>query len=102
MEYFDIPQTRFAAVMQEVEDTTTLYSTPGGTILVRPVPGYEKELYVPFGSDNQLPFDLIRLVEGDEVTAQNKLFNVLTCSGAGPQFLAEKTGSTTNNSEARA
>ena len=102
MEYFDIPQTRFAAVMQEVEDTTTLYSTPGGTILVRPVPGYEKELYVPFGSDNQLPFDLIRLVEGDEVTAQNKLFNVLTCYGAGPQFIDEKTGSPTTNSEVRA
>lgn len=91
MELFDIPQTRFAAVMQEVEDTTTIYSQPGGTTLTRPVPGYEKEAYVPFGTDNQLPFELIRLVGGDEVTAQNKLFNVLTCYGAGVHFIDEYT-----------
>ena len=28
MEYFAIPQTQFAAVMAEVEDTTTVFDTP--------------------------------------------------------------------------
>lgn len=101
MEYFDIPQTPFAAVMQEVADTTTLFSTPTGRILTRPVPGYPKEAYVPFGDDNQLPYDLIRLVGDDEVTAQNKLFNVLTCYGAGLQFIDNATGAPTTSPDLR-
>lgn len=99
MEYFDIPQTPFAAVMQDVADTTTLFDTPTGRILTRPVPGYESEAYVPFGTDNQLPYDLIRIVGDDEVTAQNKLFNVLTCYGAGLQLTDDATGLPTDNPE---
>lgn len=98
MEYFDIPRTPFAAVMQEVADTTTVFDTPGGRTLTRPVPGYESEAYVPFGTDNQLPYDLIRLVGDDEVTAQNKLFNVLTCYGAGIKF-NDVTGQPTTRPE---
>lgn len=94
-EVFDIPGSQFSAIISTVEDTTTIFASPGGRLLVRPVPGYEKELYVPFGTDNQLPFDLIRLVGGDEVTAQNKLFNVLTCYGAGLQMNDLATGKPT-------
>lgn len=98
-EVFDIPQTGFAAVMQEVEDTTSVFDTPGGSVNARPVPGYEGDLYVPFGADNQLPYDLIRLVGGDEVTSQNKLFNVLTCYGAGLQMNDIRTKQPTANPE---
>lgn len=102
MEFFAIPQTKFAAVMAEVEDTTTVFDTPGGTIVTRPVPGYPQEAYVPYGSDNQLPYDLVRLVASDEVTAQNKLFNVLTCYGAGLRLTDTTTHEPTTDPEVRA
>lgn len=102
VEFFDIPKTDFAAVMQEVEDTTNVFDLPSGIVVTRPVPGYPREAYVPFGTDNQLPYDLIRLVGGDEVTAQNKLFNVLTCYGAGVQFKDVETDLPTQDVQVRA
>lgn len=98
MEFFDIPSTKFSSAIENVEDTTSIFGTDG-TITTRPVPGYEKESYVPFGSNNQLPYDLIRLVGGDEVTSQNKLFNVLTCYGAGVQMNSISTKAPTRNPE---
>lgn len=97
MEYFTLPDTPIAAILQEVDDTTTVFDTPSGTITTYPVPGHPQESYVPYGPDNQLPYDLIRLVASDEVTAQNKLFNVLTCYGAGLQFTDTTTDQPTTD-----
>ena len=97
MDYFDIPSTPYVAAIQEVDDTTTIFDTPAGIIHTRPVPGNPREAYVPYGPDNQLPYDLIRLVASDEVTAQNKLFNVLTCYGAGIRFTDTTTGQPTTD-----
>lgn len=89
IEIFDIPQTGYSAEMREVADTTGVFDrTLGGT--QNPVPGREGETYVGWGTDNQLPYDIIRLIGGDEVTAQNKLFNVLTCYGAGMRLKGEE------------
>lgn len=84
-EIFTIAGTRFSAAMTEVADTTGVFDDEA-LIHSRPVPGFEGEAYIPWGSDDQLPYDLIHLVGSDEVTAQNKLFNVLTCYGAGLRF----------------
>lgn len=56
-----------------------------------PVPGYQGEEYVNFGGDNQLPFEIIRMIGRDEVMSQNKLFNVLTCYGAGQKYMDYET-----------
>lgn len=98
-EVFNIPGSKFSAIISEVEDTTSIVAPSDGRLLARPVPGFENELYVSYGTDNQLPFDLIRLVGGDEVTAQNKLFNVLTCYGAGVQLRDIDTQKETTDSE---
>lgn len=45
-----------------------------------------KYVYVPFGADNQLPYQLIKNIGESSVMAQNKLFNVLTCYGMGLQY----------------
>lgn len=42
--------------------------------------------YMPFGADDQLPYELIQKVAESSVLAQNKLFNVLTCYGQGMQY----------------
>ena len=43
-------------------------------------------IYIPFGCDNKLPFELIKNIGESSVMAQNKLFNVLTCYGMGFQY----------------
>ena len=70
------------AAVETVEDTTGIFDDY--RMQYRPVPGRPKELYAPWGADNHLPFKIRDLVGSDEVTAQNKFFNVLACYGAGP------------------
>lgn len=50
--------------------------------------------------DDKLPFRLANLVGGDEVTAQNKFFNVLACYGAGLE-LQDAEGKPTTNADVR-
>lgn len=70
------------AAVETVEDTTGIFDDY--RMQYRPLPGRPKELYAPWGADNHLPFKIRDLVGSDEVTAQNKFFNVLACYGAGP------------------
>jgi len=77
------------AAIVEVEDTTTVFDDCGPARLrPRPVPGMKGLEYVPWGADNQLPYRLAALLGADEVTAQNKLFNILTCYGGGLRLSA--------------
>ncbi len=86
-ELLSLPDTNFQAAIVEVEDTTDIIDNGHGrTLQTQTVPGHERESFVLWGCDNQLPFRLIDLILGDEVTAQNKLFNVQTCYGAGLQL----------------
>ena len=86
------------AALVTVEDTTTLFDDT--RMNYRAVPGRAGELYAPWGADNLLPFRLAELVGSDEVTAQNKFFNVLACYGAGPQ-LNGPDGKPTKNPDVR-
>lgn len=46
--------------------------------------------YIPWGGDNQMPFDLLTLVEKDETLATCQCFNAEVCYGSGLQYcLAE-------------
>ena len=44
--------------------------------------------YVPWGGDNQVPFDLLALVEKDETLATCQCFNAEVCYGSGLQYCA--------------
>lgn len=99
-EIFDIPGSAFQAEMVSVEDTTTVFDTDfDWDIQTMTVPGHEGLTFVPWGADNQLPYKIIRLVGGDEVTAQNKLFNIETCYGAGLELVDKLTGLPTEDDE---
>ena len=39
--------------------------------------------YVPWGTDNDLPYKILKKIRKDEVMSQNKLFNTLTCYASG-------------------
>lgn len=97
-ELMDIGRGGVQAALTTVEDTTGVFDDY--RMQFRAVPGRTGELYAPFGHDNLLPYRLRRLIGEDEVAAQNKFFNVLTCYGQGPELLGED-GKPTANQEAR-
>lgn len=99
-EIFDIPGSAIQAEMVSVEDTTTVFDSMFDCdIHYATVPGHEGKSYVPWGHDDQLPYKMIRLVGDDEVTAQNKLFNIETCYGAGIELIDRATGQPTTDED---
>jgi hypothetical protein len=42
--------------------------------------------YIPWGSDNQMPFDILKLIEDDETLATCQMFNAEVCFGSGLQY----------------
>lgn len=63
--------------------------------------GNQEYKYVTFGKNDRLPYDIIKYIGRDEVMSQNKLFNVLTCYGAGLQYNDKKTKAPTADSDIR-
>lgn len=69
---------------------------------ITPVPfsgKLKKHSYIPWGIDNQLPYELMRLIDKDEVMSQNKFFNVLTCYGAGLRYVDLASGAPSTSPE---
>lgn len=42
---------------------------------------------IPWGADNQLPYELREMVEKNSVLSQDKFFNLLTCYGRGLEYI---------------
>lgn len=55
--------------------------------------------YIKWGSDDQMPYTVIRAIEKDEVLSQNKMFNTQVCFGQGIRFYDKATGKPTVNQD---
>ncbi len=53
--------------------------------------------YVPWGADNQLPFDILSLIEKDETLATCQCFNAEVCYGSGLQYCTTEASSAVRN-----
>lgn len=73
-EIFVIPGSMVSAEMISMQSSADIFDEDDD-LSYSPVPGHEGEEYVNFGADNQLPFEIIRMIGRDEVMSQNKLFN---------------------------
>ena len=51
--------------------------------------------YIPWGGDNQMPFDLLALVEKDETLATCQCFNAEVCYGSGLQYCVKDSSAAT-------
>jgi len=80
-----------ANALAEVSDSSIVFDEDGAAIDSKPVPGYEGLKYIPFGSSDTLPFDLIRNIGSDEVLSQNLFFNILTAYGSGLRYVDPET-----------
>lgn len=97
-EIFDIKVSNVATEMASVEDSSQVFDEDAN-ISTTPVPNRQGMAYVNFGEDNQLPFRIIKMIGQDEVMSQNKLFNVITCYGAGLKYMDVDTKKPTTHPE---
>lgn len=73
----------------------------GANLTVQRIPGTDSDSFVNWGDDNREPYDIMEKVAQDEVMSGNKLFNVLTCYGAGLRYCDLDTGASTTDVEVR-
>ena len=97
-EIFTLPGSTVSAEMVSMQSSADIFDEDED-LGFSPVPGYQGEEYVNFGADNQLPFEIIKMIGRDEVMSQNKLFNVLTCYGAGQKYMDYETDKPTKDKE---
>ena len=97
-EIFDIEVSNVATEMASVEDSSLVFDEDAN-VKTTSVPGRKGMAYVNFGEDNQLPFNIIKMIGIDEVMSQNKLFNVITCYGAGLKYMDVDTRQPTTHPE---
>lgn len=96
---FEVGKSGVQASMETVEDSSAVFDEDGEDVSSTTLPGAKGYKYVNWGADNRLPYELIRLIGVDEVMSQNKLFNVLTCYGAGQKYNDYDTGRPTVDKE---
>lgn len=53
---------------------------------ILPIPIDDKLSYVPWGGDNQMPFNILKLIEDDETLSTCQMFNAEVCFGSGLQY----------------
>lgn len=53
---------------------------------ILPISIDDKLSYMPWGADNRMPFDLLRLIEDDETLSTCQMFNAEVCFGSGLRY----------------
>lgn len=85
------------------EDSNIIFDDPGATVNYKPITIKGKQYdYVPWGYDDQLPYEIIDKVGQNMVVSENKFYNILTCYSQGIRFFDRKTKQETENEDIRA
>jgi hypothetical protein len=64
---------------------------------IAPVKISDRLSYIPWGGDNQLPFNILELIEKDETLSTCQLFNAEVCYGSGLVYNCDGATATTRN-----
>ena len=89
----DIPGVTARAAFQL--KTTAVFKEDGD---ITPVVVSDNLSYMPWGADNQMPYNVIDLIESDETLATCQLFNAEVCFGSGLVYDTTQTSLTTADS----
>lgn len=60
---------------------------------ISPVRVTDNLKYMPWGEDNQMPYNILNLIESDETLSTCQMFNAEVCYGAGLNYNTEKCAS---------
>ena len=85
-EFYLLGKSNVGMSVETIVDSSEVFDEDEN-ITLSTISGTHSYKYVNFGSDDKLPFDVIKMIGQDEVMSQNKLFNVLTCYGAGLKYM---------------
>lgn len=81
-------------------DSNVIFDDPGDSVTYRPITIKGKSYnYLPWGSDDQLPYEIIDKVGANMVVSQNKFYNIITCYGQGVRFFGLKTEKETKDED---
>jgi hypothetical protein len=47
--------------------------------------------YIPWGADNQMPYEILNLIESDETLSTCQMFNAEVCYGSGLVYNTDKS-----------
>ena len=86
-EVMDLGDSKTAAFVSTVEDSGNIFDN--GLLRPLPIPGDDAQKYrgyVPWGVNNQMPYEVMRLIRHSEIMSENKQFNTLTCYGSGLKY----------------
>lgn len=89
----DIPGVTARAAFQL--KTTAVFKEDGD---ITPVVVNDNLSYMPWGADNQMPYNVIDLIESDETLATCQLFNAEVCFGSGLVYDTAQTSPATADS----
>lgn len=89
----DIPGITARAAFQL--RTTAVFKEDGD---ISPVVVNDNLSYMPWGADNQMPYNVIDLIESDETLATCQLFNAEVCFGSGLQYNCAEASAPTSDS----
>lgn len=98
-EFYNVPDQSYKMALVNVECSGDKFPDDEDVTFMT-VPGKDSK-YVCWGANNELPFDIMKLVGKNQVMSQNKLFNVLTCYGAGLKYMDVNTKAPTKDPEIR-
>lgn len=79
----DVPGIQSAAVFNIKHDSSRVFRED---VDIVPIIVNEHLSYVPWGGDNQMPFNILDLIEKDETLATCQIFNAEVCFGSGLQY----------------
>lgn len=88
----DIPGITARAAFQL--KTSAVFKEDGD---ITPVVVNDNLAYMPWGGDNQMPYNVINLIESDETLATCQLFNAEVCFGSGLVYDTAQTSQPTAN-----
>lgn len=77
---------RAAGVLNVIDTGTTVFEENTNITPVKVFDEKKYRGYVPWGDDNQRPYEIMKLIRKDEVMSQNQLFNVQVGYSGGLKF----------------
>ena len=85
-----LPNAKASAVFSV--DSGSVFKEQGD---INPIIIDERLSYMPWGADNQMPYEILNLIESDETLSTCQIFNAEVCYGSGLVYNTDKASAST-------
>ena len=85
-----LPNAKASAMLSV--DSGSVFKEQGD---INPIIIDERLSYMPWGADNQMPYEILNLIESDETLSTCQIFNAEVCYGSGLVYNTDKASAST-------